>query len=271
MKTLKPNWAMLAVDIDAVTAPLFFPMIAQPKLNGVRAGWFPGEGLFTRQGKRWSEKALPHIYNKLQHEKLTLDGELYCHNLPFQDVCALAAVNRKLPHKDHIKLEFRPFDIIDDKMPQKERLQILEKHYGDIFYNIVFDQTGIEHYLLSAIEDNYEGLMLRKLSAPYFAGRTEALIKVKPWQKMLGTVVGMTEGLGKYKGMLGALVCKLDWFEGKICMTEKVHVSGGLTDEHRRYFWNLPAEIIGRLISIKYRELSKKGIPLKPQILSLKP
>ena len=66
----------------------------------------------------------------------------------------------------------------------------------------------------------------------------------------------MKEGLGKYKGMIGAIQCEL---HGK-----RFYVSGGLSDADRVVYWQ--KDIAGRPALIKCRELSKSGIPLQPQL-----
>lgn len=251
---------MNAVNFDAVDF-IPYPVIAQPKLNGVRAMW-DGSQLVSRQCKLWNPAALPEIFEKLKEFSkrfpgIKLDGELYCHEIPFQDICKRVAINRIKPHADARCIEFVAFDIIDHKMSSKDRLLKLEDiYYPTPAWELVLNQDQLNDALAHYVSIGYEGLMLRLLGQPYLVGRSQALIKLKPWKYFHVKIVGMKEGLGKYKGMIGAIQCEL---HGK-----RFYVSGGLSDADRVVYWQ--KDIAGRPALIKCRELSKSGIPLQPQL-----
>lgn len=259
-----PNWAMLAVDFDEVEV-IGYPCIGQPKLEGVRACW-TGIKLISRQNKLFKEAAMPEIYAKLrawskEHPGIPLDGELYCHGMPFQDICARVAINRQAPHPDIGSIEFHAFDVIstDDT---ESRQKFLSQHYQP--WVAVTKLMNPEHVVLWTnrfYESGFEGMMIRQLGCPYTPFRTEMLIKVKPWKYGVATITGFKEGQGKYVGMLGALELS---FQGKKC-----HASGGLTDFQRNHIWRNQILFSGRKVGIKFRELSNSGRPLKPQIQSL--
>ncbi len=116
-----------------------------------------------------------------------------------------------------------------------------------------------------------EGLMLRKPESFWTPIRSHNLLKVKPWKIGKGTVDGYQHGIGKLKGLMGALL--LD-FNGK-----KLKISG-FTDIERVYGSHadylmakrFPGQIAdvgvthhrfpkGKQVRFKYRELSDDGIP----------
>ncbi len=116
-----------------------------------------------------------------------------------------------------------------------------------------------------------EGLMLRKPESFWTPTRSNFLLKYKPWKIGKGTMVGYQHGLGKLKGLMGALI--LD-FQGK-----RLKISG--FNEKERDYCNhsaqsaasqFPGDIAaddvqhhlfprGKQVKFKYRELSDDGIP----------
>lgn len=256
---------MLAVNYDdAKFVP--YPILAQPKLNGVRAKW-DGERLISRQNKLFKECVLPDLYAQLRtfsacYPGVILDGELYTHGLPLQEIIERTAINRIGPHEGADDIGFHAFDIIAEDRADA-RLQKLAEIYNPRYFvvpTLVDNESACMAYLKMIYELGYEGLILRQPQCPYINGRTEALIKLKPWQYASATVIGFSPGRDKYVGMLGALECRLQ--SGKT-----FKVSGGLSDGLRTEIWNCQEKYIGRELSVRFRELSNGGIPLQPQIV----
>jgi DNA ligase-1 len=97
-----------------------------------------------------------------------------------------------------------------------------------------------------------EGLMLRRPKSMYEVGRSSSLLKVKTFHDTEARVIGHAPGTGKHKGRLGALIVELP--DGT-----KFNVGTGFSDEERE---NPPA--IGAVITFRYQELSKDGVPRFP-------
>lgn len=260
------DWAMLAVNVD--DTEFDFPVIVQPKLNGIRACWKDGK-LFTRQGKVWKPEVLPHLYESLKDYKEILDGELYSHFLPLQEIAAISAVKRNHAHINHKQIHFCIFDLIDEKLSARERLAFLRTKFACPYYSAIVPSHEVDnqkqlndftnHYVLT---HNYEGMVIRIPSATYIHGRTNALIKMKPWKHTKAEVVSLCSGKGKFSSSLGSIWCKLP--NGKY-----VSVGGGeITEKQRQDIWNKTQKI--QMLMIRYRELSKSGIPLQPQIHELR-
>ena len=78
-----------------------------------------------------------------------------------------------------------------------------------------------------------------------------------------GECVGVEEGAGKRKGMLGSLTVKLD-------NNQYVKLGGGagMTDELLAKLWNKPP--FGKQVTFTYEEMSENGIPLRPQLVSIR-
>jgi len=256
---------MLAVNIDDIEC-LTFPLMGQPKLNGIRACW-DGEYLISRQRKVWRPQTLPHIYDKLRtfsryNPGVHLDGELYCHGASFQGIAAITSINRNFAHAESARIEYHAFDIIGKADTESRQLTLCQIYKPWVAVCRVASLKEVDIWTNRFVEAGFEGLMLRSYSCPYLHGRTEGLIKVKPWKHSLGVIVGFTEGKGKYQGILGALTIRLP-------SDKTVNVSGGLSDTQRYTIWkNKPAySLLG--VTIKYRELSRAGIPLQPQLVKI--
>ena len=110
------------------------------------------------------------------------------------------------------------------------------------------DQFQIMKWLDYAVNMGWEGLMLNKDSV-YKCKRTTDLIKIKRFYSMDLPIVRVLEGDGRLKGTLGALVVKYK--------DNTVNIGSGFDDETRRRFWEDRDKIVGRVIEVKYKEISK--------------
>ena len=82
--------------------------------------------------------------------------------------------------------------------------------------------------------------------------RNNGILKIKSFHHADIRCTGVVEGDGKYKGMLGLINCDYKGFN--------LGVGSGFTDEQRRYYWEHPNEIIGKIVQIKYKcETSNKN------------
>ncbi len=260
-------WAMLAVDYYDEIDRLVFPVIAQPKLNGVRAKWdHRFKLLISRQGKVWDVRKLPHLYSFLStnYPNISLDGELYCHGMSFQDICSRVSINSVIPHKDVESIKLHVFDIIDPHLTVQERIASLQDIYPHTPTSWRLSaRNQVEKTLSTCTGLGYEGIMLRQLGTPYVAGRTSYLIKVKPLQTEQAVITGFLPGAGKYFGTLGALIVTNN--DGLTYA-----VSGGLTDSQRYIIWQNQERILGHPVTSIFPERSKKGTPLKARLSNFK-
>lgn len=91
--------------------------------------------------------------------------------------------------------------------------------------------------------------MLHRADALYATGRSDDLLKLKPWLDAEAKVIDHLPGKGKYRGMLGSL--KLEMPDGK-----RFNLGTGFSDAVRR---NPPP--VGALVTYRYRELNPNGLP----------
>lgn len=100
-------------------------------------------------------------------------------------------------------------------------------------------QTLFE-YLLST---GQEGIILKDKNGAWEDKRAKHQIKFKGEMECDLRIVGIEEGSGKYKGMLGAIICESA--DGVV----KVRVGSGFNDEQRK---NLGQEILDKIVAVKY-------------------
>ena len=240
------------------------------KLNGTRCA-FVGDRCMTRQNKEY--KGLDHIVADLQKlvgKDTFVDGELLYKNKEglsdseaFQKGTGIAMSKGDKSDLKLVIFDMFPLDEFwsgkSKESYSNRKKQIVElgekiKTLGTDNLEIVqmcyegHDHSEIWKWLDYAEQHDWEGVILN-LDTPYECKRTKNLIKVKKFYTYDLEVVGVEEGTGRNKGALGALVVKYK--------NNTVNVGSGFTDEERSYCWNNQNEIIGRVITVKYKEISK--------------
>ena len=98
-----------------------------------------------------------------------------------------------------------------------------------------------------AIENGYEGIMIKDIDAKYVCKRHVAWLKQKPFIEVSLEIIDVEEGTGKNEGRLGALVCSgVD--DGK---TIVVNVGSGFTDDQRIEFWSDRDSLPGQIVEVR--------------------
>ena len=109
------------------------------------------------------------------------------------------------------------------------------------------------------ITKGYEGAMIRRASLCRYAhgARSPNLLKLKSFEDSEFVVVGVVEGKGKWKGMLGAFVClTADGAE--------FQVSPQADDARRRAMWLRHKTFNGCALTVQYQGLLPSGVPRFP-------
>ena len=97
----------------------------------------------------------------------------------------------------------------------------------------------------------FEGAMVKDPTAAYKFGRGYEVMKMKDFHDVDLIIEGLDEGTGKHAGRLGAVVVSYKGTE--------VKVGSGFSDEVREQVWNDPAGFIGRMIEVRYQEVTPDG------------
>ena len=262
------------------------------KLDGFRIVYNPvQEKFFTRKGQEYDglEHLIPELNdlcvaisedNLVHGEDVVIDGELVhepIEGLNSQEVYALtsSAARKKGKHKDKLKLQFHVFDFVPvnefmsglTTLRYKARRNIMDKVFNSIgadlkhvrpvtvFYMGKFDEEILMSSLRMVESWGGEGLMINLMEGTYECKRTKKLLKVKTFKDADVLVTKVIEGTGKNLGKLGSIEVQY-LHEKKI---QKVDVGSGFSDEERVHFWNHPEELIGKVVEIKFFEVSQNA------------
>lgn len=214
---------MLAADYAKLKKPLGFPVLAQPKLDGIRC-IARADGLWSRSGK--PHLAIPHIWEALKHvfikkPALVLDGELYNHELKDDFNSIVSMVRKSKPTAADIKLsselvQYHVYDLGTPDMPlgtrQHERVHALQ-HTRDCIQVVpnefVSSQQALDDNYDSLMNNGYEGQMIRLVGSMYENKRSNNLLKRKEFVTDEFEVVEVLEGKGNWSGCAKKVVVKL--------------------------------------------------------------
>ena len=230
------------------------------KLDGVRAHW-DGKQLRFRSGNPihapdWFIAALP---------PQPLDGELWIARGTFEQLSGI--VRRAIPDAaEWRQVRYMVFELPDVPGTFTERigkLTALVTAAGVPWLHAIEqfrlpDDQALRRKLDAVVRGGGEGLMLHRADAPYETGRSPALLKVTPWLDAEARVVAHLPGKGKHAGRLGAL---------RVAMPDgrQFSIGTGFSDAQRN---DPPA--IGTLVTYRYRELTRHGLPRFPRFLRVR-
>lgn len=185
-----------------------------------------------------------------------LDGELYKHGMPFEEISARCSVGRKEPHYDREVIEYWIFDIITmEPLPYIDRYNILCNAYNQCtnisklivmpIFTCYGNMESIEEHLKYAEDIGYEGIMIKNPTSKYVHGRTCNLLKVKKFKDEEAIIVNVTSGEGTESGCALFIL-----YDGITQRQFPVRPTG--TFEQRKYWFNNPHTVIGRFYTYKY-------------------
>lgn len=255
MDLLKP---MLAQRFDKISGIDYSNCFIQMKYNGHRCIITnTGEEIiaYSRNGK--PIESIGHILKSIKlRPGQTLDGELYIHNTPLQDLGSL--IRRKQP--DSVMLQYVVYDYMAD-ISYQHRLDILQ--YNDWGDNITIAPTKIwtpgiilKDELDESIHDGYEGLILRHGDKGYEAGkRSNSLVKVKKCMDQEFLVINILPS----KDGWAILECNVG--------TKSFRVSAPGTIENKYHIYNNKEKYIGRWITVEFFEWTNDGKPFHPSAI----
>lgn len=221
------------------------------KYDGVRAYW-DGEQLLSRQGNAFSA---PDWFIATLPEQ-ALDGELWIGRGQFAKVSSTVRKYTAID-AEWRSVRFMVFDLPDHPGPFSVRYAALEQLLIDIntpHLVLVAQSPVANHSEVMQRRDEIvarggEGVMLKRHTALYHAGRSADLLKVKPHDDAEGEVIAHLPGKGRHTGRLGALLIRLK--NGRT-----LKLGTGFTDQERE---NPPP--LGSLVTFRYRGLTKTGLP----------
>lgn len=281
---------MLASTLEDASK-LKFPVLASPKLDGIRCLKVNGKAL-TRKFKpvpnnyirEWLESNLPD----------NIDGEIMIKDSTFNQIQSGVMSEDGQP-----LFEYHAFDLVSEATfsDRYSRLQNLWSNLSECHDNLVV----VPHVLISSIEEldtfeakclaeGYEGVMVRSPSGPYKNGRSTEregyLLKIKRFADSEAVVLGYEERLhnaneatidelGHTKrsshkanmipdNALGAFLVR------DLKTNVEFKVSTGMDEATRVAIWADRDNYIGKLVKYKYQPAGQKDKPRFPVFLGFR-
>lgn len=221
------------------------------KYDGVR-GYWDGKRLLTRGGEAiaapaWFTAGWPAV---------PMDGELWAGRGRFSK--AVSTVRQQTPDDAAWReMRFMVFDLPAHGGPFSERIpayQQMTASLGQSWVQPVAQQrvgsaAELQALMHRTVKDGGEGLMLHRADSLYRAGRSDDLLKLKPWEDAEARVIAHLPGTGKHAGRLGALMVETP--EGL-----RLKLGTGFTDADREH-----PPPVGAWVTYRFRGTTDRGMP----------
>lgn len=265
---------MLAHPIEKVKK-IEFPAFWQAKLDGHRAIVTRHNGtlvMYSRQGKPITtmDHVLSYLEDKVE-EGIYLDGELYVHGEILQNIGSLI----KKKQEGSERVEYHVYDIMLDipYVTRVKRILDLELNEGVgpvvvVPTNHVTSMEQAQQLTEFAIEDGYEGGILRTPDEGYLAGfRSRQLLKIKKFDDSEHTIIDVVEGKDR---LVNNTALKVAVF---ICETPdgQRFECTAFGDQHEKdRIYHERADYIGKQLTVKHSGYTKDKKPWHPVALRLR-
>lgn len=198
-----------ALAEDAILEKLKFPVIAQPKIDGVRALTQNGK-LVGRSLKAFEAPFVGEYFSRPELDNL--DGEMTLGPRPnsTERLCNLTsgALGRSKGVEEMADFHWWVFDdLTDPTLPYQTRLVNAAKRVTALkdprihvapHGLILVSMDLVQKYIAWCYDNGFEGAMFKNPSAPHKEGRAtqagQQMWRVKPWMDSEMLVTGFTEG-----------------------------------------------------------------------------
>lgn len=195
---------MLAPNKQLPVEELPFPLLASYKYDGIRAIFKDGN-MYTRSLKGFPNKNILEKFQPLMEYSKThnviLDGEMFDPTITFNE---LSGTCRAFEAEINDELKFYCFDyVIEEDLTQgfKSRVDNIQSIQSSLVVAVdqwsVFSSDDVSALFQSALDNGFEGLILRDINGRYKCGRgtlKEGLIfKLKPYVTFDAKVIGVVQ------------------------------------------------------------------------------
>jgi DNA ligase-1 len=262
----------------------------QPKYDGVRAVVYIVDGqviISSRKGKQYpyfdSLREQVKLFLK-GREDIILDCEFYCHTFKdekgnevdqterFNIISSCCKVNRTKPPPKYLEdqLSFYVFDVVDETIDQRTRFGIVSELFSKenvktprihrapvmVMKKGDFEEKKIKDIHDKFFKQGYEGIVLRSEKLIYVCGKKS--LEMRKYKQFIDeevTVIGAErdEGVKDDRHFTFNWICD---YNG----TRILASATGTRERQRHYFDNIK-KYKNKQLTIRYQELSDKGIP----------
>jgi DNA ligase-1 len=283
--TFKPT---LACEADLEN--LKFPLFASPKLDGIRCSIVNGKAL-TRTLKEVPNRT---VFNNLSNPSLSgLDGELIVGPPNASDVYR-TTVSGIMSRDDNPDYAYYVFDYFRDESGWWKRFQALQDQFSSggtikiLQHEHISNMDDLLVYENRAVNEGYEGVILRHPNAPYKFGRSTVregyLMKLKRFADSEAVVLEIieelhngneatTNELGRTKrsshkenkvgkGRMGALLVR------DVTTGVEFQLGTGFTDVDKAWWWD--DSKLGLTVKYKFFPVGVKDLPRHPVFLGVR-
>lgn len=276
---------MLAGKVDDVYK-LRYPLIASPKVDGVRALVVDGK-VMSRAMKPIPNKHVQKCFWDFEGA----DGELFVGDIT-SPTCYVDTVSAVMTEEGEPDVTFTVFDNWKNPLLYCQRLDSVLNfscaHLNQLEYYFIDTPEDLLHYEDQCVRYGYEGVMVRDPSGPYKQGRStlkeQYLLKIKRFDDSEAIVVDIVELMrnkneakinelgyttrSSHKenliesGMLGAFVVE------DVATKQQFKIGTGFTEEQRKQFFSVDS--IGKIVKYKHQPSGKKDLPRFPSFLGFR-
>lgn len=264
---------MLAHDYNDYKDKIKFPIISQPKLDGIRC-IIRADGMWSRNGKPII--SAPHIFDSLKYlfeenPDLILDGELFAERSIIDFNTIISCVRKSKPTLEDLMIskqyiQYWIYDIpsIDDIFSKREEYLFkmqLPECCVKVTSTLCNDENMIKSLLNLYLTQDFEGQILR-VDAHYENKRSKVLLKHKNFIDEEFTILGYVEGKGNLQGKLGKLKFKTD---------KNVEFDAAVNGDwvYLTELWNKRDSLIGLQATVKYFEFTEDGSLRFPKVINI--
>ena len=261
---------MLAHTFQKRGHDITFPAYVQPKLDGVRCLAKKVDEstikYYSRMGKEFTtlEHLTSDLLNIMEVDQV-LDGEIYSHELTFQEMIRLV---KKL-RPESAQLDYYVFDLVDTKIDNTARKDILEKmtlsntQIKLVRTKIVTTKDMMNLLHNKYIEKGFEGLIIRNFAGMYkLNGRSADLQKYKEFQDEEFIITGGKESTGSEAGCI--------IFDVKNSKGQEFAVRPRGSFELRKEWMKDIKNLVSKKLTVRFQELTDDGIPRFPVGISIR-
>ena len=259
--------------------PIKFPVYASPKLDGFRCGI---ANCTPYVGREKSVVVNRDVRSMLSRCALNgFDGELLVGSPTSKHAWAATSslLRSERPEDCHTtNVNFYVFDLWNTtKMAYHDRLTLLKAKYNSLPDELkacttlcdqvyMTNMTDVDNYYHKALDEGYEGIMLRNAAAPYKFGRStlvsQELIRLKPKEDAEFRIVGFNELVseGKLANTLGSLTVA----KGSVSFD----VGTGFSASQRKAIWENRCKFLQKPVTVRHCGVVGKR-PRNPVFLRL--